>query len=254
VISVRAFLAGVASIVDERPKYKLGMDGTGRLCDCIGLVIGGVRRAGGTWVGTHGSNWAARNAMRGLHDLYSMDLGEVVYKAREPGEASWGLPDAYAGHPDRRDYYHAGVVTSIAPLRITHCTSGGGVNGIKVDSKIGNWAWGGKLKMVDYGDEDIVDEPDLMWTTAETGRTVNMRAKPDPKSITVARVPIDTEVEASGQSGDWRRVSYAGKSGWILSNYLTAVPPFVVEDINPAEQHIANLEALIDWLRTLQAN
>jgi hypothetical protein len=181
-------------------------------------------------------------------------LGEVVYKAREPGAAGYDLPAAYAAHPDQRDYYHAGVVTSTAPLAITHCT-GGSTNGIKVDTKIGNWKWGGKLKMVDYDDEAdvIIDEPVLMWTTASSGRTVNMRSKPSKDGLVMARVPIDTQVQVLSSSDAWRHVSYAGKTGWIMVSYLTDVPPFVVEDADPVDAHIANLEALIEWLRELQA-
>lgn len=255
-INLSAFLSDLKSIVSERPTYRNGGSATDGTCDCIGLIIGAIRRAGGTWSGTHGSNWAARNAMRGLHDLYSMDLGEVVYKAREPGEAGYDLPGAYLADPDVRDYYHAGVITSVAPLQITHCTSGGGANGIKTDSAIGNWKWGGKLKMVDYEDEDVADEPDdpdLLWTTAPSGRSVNLRSKPSKDGLVMARVPIDTEVHVLSASGDWRHVAYLGKTGWIMASYLTDLPPFTVDDVEPVELHIINLEGLIDWLRELQA-
>lgn len=63
-ITLTAFLRGVQSIIDEHPSYKLGGFGLRGVCDCIGLIIGGVRRAGGEWKGTHGSNYAARNEMQ----------------------------------------------------------------------------------------------------------------------------------------------------------------------------------------------
>ncbi len=259
-INVRAFLRGVASIVAERPAYRLGMDGTGGLCDCIGLVIGGIRRAGGTWTGTHGSNWAARNAMASLRPTDRPGLGEIVYKAREPGAAGYDLPAAYAAHPDQRDYYHAGVVTSTAPLQVTHCTSFAGGGGIKVDNLEtvpGAWAHSGRLNDVDYEnavDElgGVVDKPALMWTTASSGRTVNMRSKPSKDGLVMARVPIDTQVQALSSSGDWRHVSYAGKTGWIMAGYLTAVPPFVVEpEETPLSRVLTLLTEAIELLKAL---
>ena len=50
-----------------------------------------------------------------------MFLGEIVYKAREPGEDKYALPARYENSGDLRDYYHVGVVTSVSPLEITKC-------------------------------------------------------------------------------------------------------------------------------------
>lgn len=70
-------------------------------------------------------------------------LGNLVFKAREPGEDKYDLPSSYKNHPDQRDYYHVGVVTSIDPLVISHCT--GVPGGIKKDNKLGAWHYTGKL-------------------------------------------------------------------------------------------------------------
>ena len=75
------------------------------------------------WPGIHGSNWAARNAMAWLKPVSCADdlaVGDVVYKAKAPGQAGYRLPDRYAAGPDLNDYYHVGVVRSISPLRIIH--------------------------------------------------------------------------------------------------------------------------------------
>ena len=55
------FLEGIQKNIARVREYKLGMDGSGGQCDCIGLIIGAVRLMGGEWKGTHGSNYAARN-------------------------------------------------------------------------------------------------------------------------------------------------------------------------------------------------
>lgn len=53
-ISKDKFLEKVQEITASKPTYKLGHDGSDGTCDCIGLIIGAIRRAGGSWTGTHG--------------------------------------------------------------------------------------------------------------------------------------------------------------------------------------------------------
>lgn len=151
-ITLIKFLAGLNAIIDSQPSYKLGQDGRSGLCDCIGLIIGAIRRAGGEWRGTHGSNYAARNEMQTLESSPCLEIGTVMYKYYAPGEAGWNLPAAYANHPDQNDYYHVGVVLSVSPLKIAHCTSWSGGSGIKIDTVIGKWRRGGRLKKVGYAD------------------------------------------------------------------------------------------------------
>lgn len=114
--------------------YRLGRDGSDGYCDCIGLVIGAIRRSGGQWRGIHGTNWTARNAMHDLNPLRGagqLQRGELVFRAHEPGTKGYALPSRYASSADRRDYYHVGVVMQTNPLRILHCSGGG----VKADHK-----------------------------------------------------------------------------------------------------------------------
>ena len=57
---VNKFLEKVQVIKNLNPKRREPGDGSDGYCDCIGLVIGAVRRMGLKWTGIHGSNWAAR--------------------------------------------------------------------------------------------------------------------------------------------------------------------------------------------------
>ena len=110
-ITRERFLEKVEEIAQSNPSYKEGRDGSDGTCDCIGLIIGAIRRAGGSWTGIHGSNYAARYEMRELlpvMDAGELNLGEVVYKARMPGEVGYALPERYKNDPDQRDYYHVG--------------------------------------------------------------------------------------------------------------------------------------------------
>lgn len=221
-MTIEQFLEKVQSIVNEHPTYRLGGDGSDGTCDCIGLIIGAIRRAGGSWTGTHGSNYAARNEMDYLSPVTSEDvlqLGDLVYKSREPGEKDYDLPDKYANHFDQRDYYHVGVVTGVNPLKITHCTSASDANGILIDQKLGQWSWHGCLTKID-GKEPNPSTSVQAVVTADSGRTVNLRKSPSKSATVLERVPIGDVVEVTNENGEWCAVKYKGMSGYMMSCFL----------------------------------
>ena len=260
-ITLNAFLAAIQENIARITRYESGGDGKGGGCDCIGLIIGAIRLAGETWSGTHGSNYAARYEMSTFGNA-SMFLGEIVYKAREPGEDKYDLPDRYKNSGDLRDYYHVGVVTSVSPLNITHCTSGSGCKiqtlnsegelvwtpstngGIKVDTKQGQWKYGGKLKMVDYNDvlyDAIV--------TAATGRTVNLRANPSENSTILKAVPIGSDIQVYEEKGDWSRVKWNYWDGWMMNKFIVPVEPTdIYSQLKEARDALAHALAVIEGL------
>lgn len=221
-VHMDAWLRKVDEIAAEGPSYKLGHDGSDGSCDCIGLIIGAIRRAGGKWTGTHGSNWSARNAMDTLHavsDPGDLQVGQVVYKAAMPGQSGYNLPDRYKGDADTRDYYHVGVVRSVAPLDIVHCTGPGIVH----DSKLGKWNYAGWLRMVSRGnDEGEAGKMQTAVVTAESGSTVNLRKT--PHGALEDRVPVGSTaqvMQVTGEPGSqWAQVDYRGKAGWMDVAFL----------------------------------
>lgn len=231
------FLQCIQENVNRVTHYELGGDGSDGKCDCIGLIIGAVRLAGGTWNGTHGSNWAARNAMDGLSSIgraADCFLGEIVYKAKEPGEEGYDLPSSYKNSPDQRDYYHVGVVTSVDPLCITHCT--GVQGGIKCDSTLGKWRYGGRLKYVDYdaGGESMDEDPlYIAIVTAKSGNTVRMRSGPSDKSDVLENIKVGTEVDVLEILNGWNRIRHNGVSGYMMSKFLEPVGGTVDEEAPP---------------------
>lgn len=228
-VELDAFLSNVDQIAAEDPDYQLGHDGSDGKCDCIGLIIGAIRRAGGTWDGTHGTNYAARSEMEYLlpvTDAYDLNVGEVVYKAAMPGQTSYALPSRYKGDPDQRDYYHIGVVCSVNPLRIVHCTSPGG---IKEDTKLGSWTHRGWLRKISREGEEIpMASTETATVVAQSGNTVHMRNTPSTTDRLYWDVPIGTVVPVSGHQDGWSRVAYGGRVGWMQDKYLlyagTAAP------------------------------
>lgn len=207
------FVDGIRQNIARVREYKLGMDGRGGQCDCIGLIIGAIRLMGGEWKGTHGSNYAARNEMRNFGEIISenvLSVGDLVYKAKKPGQSGYALPSTYNSHPDQRDYYHVGVVTSVKPLEITHCTGVSG--GIKRDKTLGQWQYSGQLIKVD----SVHTEYRIV-----TGGTLKMREGPGTTYKVIDYIPNNSKVTFLGDSGEeWSFVRYGGNNGYCMSKYL----------------------------------
>ena len=210
------FVGWVLENAGRVKEYKKGGDGSGGLCDCIGLVIGAWRLSGNTWAWTHGSNYTARYLVRGLAADQPLRRGDLVFKAREPGEKYYDLPDTYKGHHDKRDYYHVGVVTCTAPLVIIHCTSTPG--GIKKDTTRGNWKYSGQF--VKLKTEEIMSAYQAT-VYAATGEKVNMRKGPGTVYDIVARVPVGAKVDISATTtSGWAKIKYGTREGYMSTDYL----------------------------------
>lgn len=220
-IALQEFLAQVREIDSERPAYRLGGDGSDDTCDCIGLVIGALRRAGGTWSGVHGSNWAARRevcAMRPVSRADTLHVGEIVFKQRGRGDSGWALPERYADDPDQRDYYHAGVVLSVDPLDIVHCTE----PTTRHDAKLGNWSYAAELKAVAY-DERSDDVEDVLYRATVTTEKDPLRVRNWPVTGRIlGKVPRGKTVDviSDGEDG-WPMIRYGELEGYASAQYLT---------------------------------
>lgn len=214
-ITVDRFLQAVEQNAARVKSYRLGGDGSDGTCDCVGLVIGALRLCGEKYTGTHGSNYFARYRTKNLRRTVLSELrpGDVVYKAKEPGDSGYNLPQAYAKHPDKRDYYHIGVVESVDPLRIAHCS----VGGMHYDSKIGAWSWAGECDGVDYAaaDEPLREGP--AWVDTPNNGSLNVRSKPSGPKTDVLKE--GSEVTVLSTSGAWAQIEYK-RTGWVMSKYL----------------------------------
>lgn len=226
-IRVTDFLIQVEKIINEAPAYQTRGDGSKGVCDCIGLIIGAIRRAGGEWKGLHGSNYAARNEMVSLEEIGSLNqlaVGEAVYKVRKPGDEKYDLPKSY--RKDLNDYYHVGVVVSVNPLRIRHVTYPGGA---ATDTKIGKWKYHGKLKKIDYaasggktggGGGSRMEET---YQAKVKGGTLRMREHPMDGAEVLARIPDTTELTVRNYSDEWAATFYKGNSGYVKREFLVPV-------------------------------
>ena len=218
-IPVRTFLAKVEEIALEEPTYRLGGSARDGTCDCIGLLIGAILRAGGRWTGTHGTNYAARRETRSLNRIASaadLSVGEAVFKAREPDDPAYDgamIASRYAASADKRDYYHVGVVERVHPLRIRHMTT----PKPKLDTKLGKWAWHGWLKEIE--DERSENMQGAAVVTTENQKGVNVRERPTTAGKLIDHLPEGFEVTVIQDDGNWATVEYR-KPGFIMSRFL----------------------------------
>lgn len=243
------FIAWIQRNAARITHYQNGGDGSGGGCDCIGLIIGAWRLSGNRWPWTHGSNYAARYLTRGLAADQPLRLGDLVYKAREPGASAYALPATYRGHHDRLDYYHVGVVTCADPLQITHCTSVNG--GIKRDTRRGSWRYSGQF--IKLSKEEMPMNAQQMTVTANQ---VNLRAGPDKASARVewlSKGDIVTALPFDNLPTDWAYVQHGAKQGYVMARYLQAAEDAPEAPAAPAMPTAMNEAAA--WLqKALAAN
>ena len=256
---VQKFLAMVDVIKRLNPAYKQPGDGSDGTCDCIGLIIGALKRMGISWKGIHGSNYAARYQTDGLAYIEresQLQLGDAVYKAAQPdGKVKKACNSGYKTHKydlksrykkggqyytpnDQLDYYHVGVVTQVNPLRITHMTT----PTVKVDKNLdGGWNYCGKVKPLvnasknasSTGEKPAVivptttpvpSEGSKAIVVADNGLPVKMREYPSTSCRTWINVLCGTEVTIIEPGETWAKINGCGRQGWyMMAKFLDVV-------------------------------
>ena len=236
--TVTKFVDKCEDIVKAKPEYELGHSSK-KKCDCIGMIKYSLRE-NGVQFSTTGTNWTERNQVTDVRKITSasvLRVGDVVFKAKYPGDEGYNLPTKYckggsAYNGDLTDYCHIGVVKSVDPLRIIHMTS----PTAKTDTKIGKWAYAAELdsKYVNYGSTpskpvepskpDPEPEPvgDTAIVTAPSGKWVKMRKEPSTKCRLYDEVPVGATVTVVTNGYEWTKINYGKRKGWyMMTRYLT---------------------------------
>ena len=219
------FLSKIKIIKELQPKYVKGGDGSRGTCDCIGLVIGALRRSGIKYSGVHGSNWFARKEINGLskvNGIQDLKVGIAVFQTYEPWEAGYDLPSRYKKggqnyNGDVRDYMHIGIVTSLDPLEITHMWQ----PSVKVDTTLKWWTYKGWLKKIPEttpSQGDIQEE--TATVTATSGATVRMRSGPGTNYKILHAIKIGTTVTVLEHGDSWTKIEWNGKTGYMMTKFL----------------------------------
>lgn len=223
--TAKDFARAVSELAETITGYQTGKSGQSGLCDCIGLVIGAMSSLGHGSYPMHSTNYFARYQMAELKEagIEPLKIGQLVYKARSGTQELNARYLAggryYTG--DLLDYYHVGVVTSIIPPEITHCTSTSSVSGIKRDSTIRGWTHAGNLLGVNYGEENTVTKEAIVTVPNGTS-SANLRKRPDRKSELIRRISAGTTVQVDESADGWARVTTPyGVTGYIMTKFLS---------------------------------
>lgn len=246
-ITAEQLIRQVLAIEAEHPVYRTGGTGKDGTCDCIGAVMGAMYQLGRGAYPLHSSNYFARCQTESLHEVASeADFvpGEVVYKSTDDPS---GLHDRYlpgGAHftGDTRDYYHAGMVASVSPLVIVHCTSSDTANGFVRDHRPGDWRWAGRVKGVAYEEEKAVSTQAIV--TVPSGTTANLRLRPSVRSRRIAKVPAGAQVTILEQADGWARIAApAGETGYMMTQFLNTNTNDALETrLAALEERVCRLE------------
>ena len=232
---LQKFLEKALQLFNSNPKRREPGDGSDGYCDCIGYLIGSLRRTGLKWTGIHGSNWAARKEavnLRKVSSINDLEVGDMVLKACAPGTSGYALPARYKKggayyNGDLNDYYHAGLVYSKNPFQIRHMSSK-----MTIDTKLGKWNYAARLKpLVEAGAykevyEQVVAIPSSgtqAKVTAPSGGTVNMRKTPSLRGALIMRIKLGEIVEIIEPGEEWCKIKYQKKTGYMMAKFLEII-------------------------------
>lgn len=234
------FVRQVKAIAATNPTYRTGGRGVDGTCDCIGLIMGAMYRLGASKYPMHSTNYFARyetEAKQPLKGEWQLQPGMIVYKDREDnGQLNERYKPGgryYTG--DLLDYYHVGVVASINPLEITHCTQTNNINGMARDTSVRGWTQCGWVKGVTPTEPTEEGESDMAGyqatVTAANGQPVKVRSSPNTKSEAnvLTKLPVGTVVDVleEGESDGvlWATVTSGPLRGYMMSKFLKAAQP-----------------------------
>jgi len=229
-------------VYEAQPAYVKGASDLTE-CDCIGMDKYAFRKCDVPF-STTGTNYSYRNQIdnaRAISSASDLHVGDVVFKAYEPGESGYDLPAKYqpggSGYNgDLRDYCHIGTVKSVSPLQIIHMTS----PSAKQDTKIGKWRFAGNWKPQYISDdpgpeptppgpepEPPTPEPDKAVVYADNGQPVKMRAKPSSNCKLYWKVPCGTILDVLDWGDTWSNVrgqtEDGYQTGYMMRKFLKPV-------------------------------
>lgn len=222
-MTAKQFLAEIAAIVDKAPTYRLGGTGVDGTCDCIGLIMGAVQRREEKKYPLHSSNYFVRYEVEALTliDESTLAPGTLVFKARQGLDLNERYRDGGAFYNgDLLDYYHAGVVTGANPVKITHCTSGDGVNGITTDTGIKGWTHAAVLPGMDFWQDAPIEETTTARVRTYDGNPLKLRPTPSKEKPYLAKIPNGEILHVHADAQGWSKVTYAGMTGYCMSEFL----------------------------------
>lgn len=216
IINKEKILNDFHKMLDEHWKYEKNAARYG-VVDCSGAFTYSFD-LNGLYI-PHGSNAIARKYVLGLIPISEAKLESAmfVFKALKPGEDGYNLPDTYKNDTDQNDYYHIGLLDDdLITVLNAQSTSTGFVRSKLSDG----WDFVAYAKDLIYGggEKQVIDMKATV--VAQSGSTVNMRKDMRTNSDLIERVPVGAKIIVNQDYLTWCKVTYNGKSGYMVSNYI----------------------------------
>ena len=217
-------LADFRRMLDEHWSYADGAEEEGRV-DCSGAFVWAYRQHGKSI--PHGSNRIARTAVLALLPISEAWPGMAAFKAREPGDPGYDLPEAYQpggayDTGDLRDYYHIGLIDADG-VHVLNARSE--TDGFVSSPLSDGWEWVAELTDVDHGGTPQTD------FYLVTGGRLNLREGPGKQFGAVKSIPDGEIVTALGAaSGEWIKVRSGRESGFVMREFLIPLSGGETED------------------------
>lgn len=169
--------------------------------------------------------------------------GMAAFKTRHPGDKWYALPDTYKPggkyhNGDLDDYYHIGLVDSDTNYVLNAQSAKTGFVRSKITE---NWSHVALLRDVEYGETPESEESSMGSTATVIGGRLKMRTDPSTKSAIITFIPNGSTVTVESNNGDWCAISYDGKTGYVMSEFLS---PDNRMDYIPVEPPFGNAVAV----------
>lgn len=247
-IEQKAALQLFEQMMEEHWAYEWGKAEKG-LVDCAGALVYLYKQNGLSLY--HGSNAIARSEAVELLPISAAKPGMLAFKARASTEKGYALPDKYkpggkSYNGDLLDYYHVGLVDAAGKQVLNAASKEIGFTRSQLSASKG-WDYVAYARRINYGETNTGDDGmQTMVVTADSGGTVNLRARPDKSASVLAKVPIGEAVQVLSLSGGWATVQRDGITGYMMEQYLKAQE--AVSAPGSVEARLAALEARVTAL------
>lgn len=225
---------------EEHWEYVWGAAKTG-MVDCSGAFVWAYGQYGEKIA--HGSNAIARQYVTGMCDRTYAEPGMAAFKRKSPGDAGYDLPEKYreggADYTgDLNDYYHIGLVDESGKYVLNAQSTAAGFTRTPIEK----WGAVARLKAVEYGNGIQTDKHSTENESPSEGKSegsvkvvipvtnakvvtgnglgVNFRQKPSVAALAYGKIPEGAYVNVLESLGDWCKVEYNGKTGYVMTEFL----------------------------------
>lgn len=179
------------------------------VADCSGLFAWAFKQLGGSIA--HGSN--------SIYDRYCSSKGAFKNGKRSDGKDLKAGTAVFTGTSSNRG--HIGLYIGNGKVIEAQGTQAGVVIS---EVTLAKWTWWGELKDVSYGAEPQ-PQPTPTPTPGKgeaivTGKQVALRIGPSTSAAVLTRVATGQTVKIKNPPDDWEYVSYNGKTGYMMKQFL----------------------------------